>query len=110
LDLHPVAAVQYTFTHKHPVAAVKYTFTHKHPVAAVQYTFTHKHPVAAVQYTFTHKHPVATVQYTFTHKEYTECRERNIHYNKKKKKYLGSAGRAPYLRVNPGIQIRKKNN
>jgi hypothetical protein len=39
--------VQYTFTHKQ--------YTGWHPVAAVQYIFTHKHPVAAVQYTFTHK-------------------------------------------------------
>jgi hypothetical protein len=38
------------------------------------------------------------VQYTFTHKQYTEYRERNIHNNKKS---LGSAGRAPSLRVIP---------
>jgi hypothetical protein len=45
-----------------------------HPVAVVQYTFTHKqHTVAVVQYTFTHKqHTVAVVQYTFTHKQHTE--------------------------------------
>jgi hypothetical protein len=34
----------------------------------------------------------STVHYTFTHKQYTECRERKIHNNKKNK--LGSAGRA----------------
>jgi hypothetical protein len=48
--------------------------------------------------------PVAVVQYTFTHKQYTEYRERNTHNNKKKKKLgskLGSAGRAPSLRVIP---------
>jgi hypothetical protein len=43
-------------------------------------------------------HSVAIVQYTFKHKQYTEYRERNIHNNKKK---LGSAGRAPSLRVIP---------
>jgi hypothetical protein len=36
LGSHPVAVVQYTFTHKHPLAAVQYTFTHK------QYTERHK--------------------------------------------------------------------
>jgi hypothetical protein len=51
---------------------------------------------------------VAVVQYTFTHKLYTKYRERNIH-NKKK---LGSAGRAPSLRVTPWhfvLQLRKKH-
>jgi hypothetical protein len=50
-------------------------------------------PVAVVQYTFTHK------QYTEQHNE-TEYTEQNIPNNKKKKK-LGSAGRAPSLRVTP---------
>jgi hypothetical protein len=57
---------------------------------------------------------VAVAQYTFTHKQYTEYRERNIiiiiyitikklniHNNPKKLTNLGSADRAPSLRVIP---------
>jgi hypothetical protein len=54
---------------------------------------------------------VAAVQYTFTHKQYTAYRERNMHNNKKKN--LGSAGRAPSLRVIRtmafALQLRKKH-
>jgi hypothetical protein len=49
----------------------------------------------------THLHTNSTaVQYTFTHKQYTEYTKRNIHNNKKLTN-LGSAGRAPSLRVIP---------
>jgi hypothetical protein len=45
---------------------------------------------------------VAAVQHTFTHKQYAEYRERNIHRNQNiLPSILGSAGRAPSLRVIP---------
>jgi hypothetical protein len=47
-------------------------------------------------------HLVAAVQYTFTHKQYTEYRGRSTQNNQKERgSKLGSAGRAPYLRVIP---------
>jgi hypothetical protein len=117
-------AVQYTFAHKLYSSKVHiYTqtvqqySTHLHTnCTAVQYTSTHKQCSSTVHiYTQTvhriHRteHPVAAVHYTFTHKEY---RERNIHTRnnqklgtyitiKKFKTNLGSAGRAPSLRVIP---------
>jgi hypothetical protein len=51
---------------------------------------------------------VAVVQYTFTHKQYTEYRELNVHNNKKKKK-LGSAGRALSYTVAFALKLRKKD-
>jgi hypothetical protein len=54
---------------------------------------------------------VAVLQYTFTHKQNTECRERNIHNNKKKKK-IGKCGPCPVFAsytLEFALQPRKKH-
>jgi hypothetical protein len=87
----------------HPVAAVQYAFTHKEHTRWQQYR-THLHTNStpggsSTEHIYTQTvHPVAVIQNTFTHKQYTDYRERNIHNNKKKKMWV-SAGRAPSLRV-----------
>jgi hypothetical protein len=54
---------------------------------------------------------VAVTQYTFIHKRYTECREWNIHNNKKKKK-IGKCGPCPVFAIYTmafALQLRKKH-
>jgi hypothetical protein len=103
----PVAAVQYTFTHKQYSSTVHiYTQTEQ------QYSTHLRTNSTAVQYTFTHKQNSSTVHiYTQTVQQYsTHLHTNSTHLHKNstqntdngtyitiKRIYLGSAGRAPSL-------------
>jgi hypothetical protein len=51
---------------------------------------------------------LAAVQYTFTHKQYTECRERNTHNNKKNEKCVACPVFASYT-LAFALQLRKRH-